>query len=216
MSYYQQGPSTGFWSTPSASQQPVASGIARDEIGQHQPIDEWLRESLGLQPDQPLSLWSLPDPPPDTRPVVAYKFLVALAIYGSPNGHLPLQDIYAAIENRFPYYRNIPEEIGRDGRRAGKKWHRSIRHNLSLEPIFMNENRLLHEAGKGGYWYLSNRNVYGLKRERKHGKAKRDSAQDYDFGTGEMSNQDDEDDEDFEVPVHRLSNVREDGGFTFP
>ncbi|KAG6817227.1 hypothetical protein H0H87_011284 [Tephrocybe sp. NHM501043] len=148
----------------------MSHGLPGEETGKviHRALDDWLRESAGIRLTDPVNLWSLPDPPtPTTRPNVTYKVLVSLAIYGSKYGRLSLQEIYNVIEERFPYYRNLPEEIGRDGKSGGKKWQRSVRHNLSLEAIFVNENRNINEPGKGGYWHVTNRHGYGQKRERK-------------------------------------------------
>ncbi|KAG6901018.1 hypothetical protein C0995_002224 [Termitomyces sp. Mi166 len=131
-------------------------------------MEDWLRENSGIPPSQPLNLWSLePQEDDGQRPRWTYKVLVALAIWGSPTGRLSLQEIYGQIENRFCYYRDLPDEAGHDGKKGGKKWQRSIRHNLSLESIFHHEGRDISEPGKGGYWSLTNRNGYGQKRPRK-------------------------------------------------
>lgn len=70
---------------------------------------EYLRIKLGLQPGDPINLWSLPDPEPGKRPNHSYPMLVRLAIYGSPNQRLTLKGIYEAIEERFEYYRARPK-----------------------------------------------------------------------------------------------------------
>ncbi|KAG5342370.1 hypothetical protein C0989_002843 [Termitomyces sp. Mn162] len=162
----------------------------------YQPIEDWLRENAGLIPRQPLNLWSLPDPAPGSRPNVTYKVLVSLAIWGSPNRRLSLQEIYSQIENRFPYYKNLPDETGRDGKGGGKKWQRSVRHNLSLESIFHNEGRDISEPGKGGYWSLTNRNGYGQKRERKRKSKSSYSSREFPHKQEEDDDFDDDDDED--------------------
>ncbi|KAG6810087.1 hypothetical protein H0H92_013361, partial [Tricholoma furcatifolium] len=158
--------------SPGSMPIPLTSGESSER---YQPIADWLRENANIPHNKPLDLYSLPDPPPGARPNVTYKILASLAIYGSPSGRLSLQEIYTAIEDRFPYYRNLPEEMGRDGKSGGKKWQRSVRHNLSLESIFMNDPRSITEPGKGGYWYISNLKGYGQKRERKR-KGKSSSA----------------------------------------
>ncbi|KAG6886980.1 hypothetical protein C0995_002593 [Termitomyces sp. Mi166 len=131
-------------------------------------MEHWLRDNSGIPPSQPLNLWSL-EPQEDNgqRPKWTYKVLVALAIWGSPTGRLSLQEIYSQIENRFHYYRDLPDEAGHDRKKGGKKWQRSIRHNLSLESIFHHEGRDITEPGKGGYWSLTNCNGFGQKRQRK-------------------------------------------------
>ncbi|KAG6888888.1 hypothetical protein C0995_005143 [Termitomyces sp. Mi166 len=85
-------------------------------------MEHWLRNNSGIPPSRPLNLWSL-EPVEDDgqRPRWTYKVLVSLAIQGSPTGHLSLQEIYCEIENRFQYYRDLPDEPGRDGKKAGKK-----------------------------------------------------------------------------------------------
>ena len=64
-----------------------------------------LREQLRLDPDAPVNLHSLPDPPQGQRPTHPLPLLTKLAIYGSPRNMLTLQEIYAAIEDRFEWYR---------------------------------------------------------------------------------------------------------------
>ncbi|KAG6861618.1 hypothetical protein C0995_014057 [Termitomyces sp. Mi166 len=151
------------------SDSPVSISLSwsSDESPRYQSMEQWLRENSCIPSPQPLNLSSLPDPKPGTRPIWTYKVLVSLAIWGSPTGRLSLQEIYSQIENRFEYYKDLPNEPGRDGKSGGKKWQRSVRHNLSLESIFHNEGRDISEPGKGGYWSLTNRNGYGQKRERK-------------------------------------------------
>ncbi|KAG6897013.1 hypothetical protein C0992_004657 [Termitomyces sp. T32_za158] len=125
----------------------ISLSLAGGESARYQSIEDWLRENAGLTARQPISLWSLPDPPAGSRPNVTYKVLVSLAIWGSPSRRLSLQEIYSEIENRFPYYKNLPDESGRDGKSGGKKWQRSVRHNLSLESVFHNEGRDISEPG---------------------------------------------------------------------
>jgi hypothetical protein len=54
----------------------------------------------------PLSLDSLPSYPPDQKPPFSYPVLIRLAIQGSPQKRLLLSQIYAAIEEKFPWYRD--------------------------------------------------------------------------------------------------------------
>lgn len=54
----------------------------------------------------PLSLDSLPSYPPDQKPPFSYPVLIRLAILGSPQRRLLLSQIYAAIEEKFPWYRD--------------------------------------------------------------------------------------------------------------
>ncbi|KAG6918427.1 hypothetical protein DXG01_014606 [Tephrocybe rancida] len=184
-----------------------------NESPHHQPIEDWLRENSGIRNGADISLWSLPNPPsPTQRPNVTYKVLVSLAIYGSPNRRLSLQEIYNEIERRFPYYKNLPEEIGRDGKSGGKKWQRSVRHNLSLESIFQNEGRLINEPGKGGYWHITNRNGYGQKRERKRKGKSSSSSTSSRESYGKTEDDDDMDDDDDDDDISEESQVGSSSG----
>lgn len=118
----------------------------------------------------PINLDSLRDGPPGTKPFYPYSTLIRYAIKGSPNGKLLLEDIYYAIESRFPYFRTAPNG-----------WKNSVRHNLSLNPCFEKVPRPLTDRGKGSYWTV-NDNVdprTGVHRVRKKkpkgGKASRNS-----------------------------------------
>ncbi|KAK0491226.1 hypothetical protein IW261DRAFT_1436471 [Armillaria novae-zelandiae] len=92
----------------------------------------------------PINLDSLRDGPPGTKPFYPYSTLIRYAIKGSPNQKLLLEDIYYAIESRFPYFRTAP---------AG--WKNSVRHNLSLNPCFEKLPRPLTDRGKGSYWVVN-------------------------------------------------------------
>lgn len=92
----------------------------------------------------PISLDSLRDGPPGTKPFYPYSTLIRYAIKGSPTGKLLLEDIYYAIESRFPYFRTAPSG-----------WKNSVRHNLSLNPCFEKVPRPLTDRGKGSYWTVN-------------------------------------------------------------
>jgi hypothetical protein len=62
--------------------------------------------SGGGQSTAPLSLDSLPSYPPDQKPPFSYPVLIRLAILGSPQKKLLLSQIYSAIEEKFPWYRD--------------------------------------------------------------------------------------------------------------
>ncbi|KAF7353030.1 Forkhead box protein J3 [Mycena venus] len=100
----------------------------------------------------PINLDSLRDGPPrqqaflpvlDSHPVRILSF-ASYAIKGSPNQKLLLEDIYYAIESRFPYFRTAPNG-----------WKNSVRHNLSLNPCFEKVPRPLTDRGKGSYWTVN-------------------------------------------------------------
>ncbi|KAH9938250.1 uncharacterized protein B0H18DRAFT_966245, partial [Fomitopsis serialis] len=92
----------------------------------------------------PLNLDSLRDGPPGSKPFYPYSTLIRYAIKGSPNQKLLLEDIYYAIESRFPYFRTAPPG-----------WKNSVRHNLSLNPCFEKVPRPLTDRGKGSYWTVN-------------------------------------------------------------
>ncbi|KAI0053028.1 hypothetical protein FA95DRAFT_1469602, partial [Auriscalpium vulgare] len=92
----------------------------------------------------PITLDSLRDGPAGSKPFYPYSTLIRYAIKGSPNQKLLLEDIYYAIESRFPYFRTAP---------AG--WKNSVRHNLSLNPCFEKVPRPLTDRGKGSYWTVN-------------------------------------------------------------
>ncbi|CCL99437.1 uncharacterized protein FIBRA_01455 [Fibroporia radiculosa] len=92
----------------------------------------------------PINLDSLRDGPPGSKPFYPYSTLIRYAIKGAPNQKLLLEDIYYAIESRFPYFRTAPPG-----------WKNSVRHNLSLNPCFEKVPRPLTDRGKGSYWTVN-------------------------------------------------------------
>ena len=64
------------------------------------------QELLGLDPNAPISLDSLRDPSPGQKPEYTLPVLVKIAILSSPREALSLQEIYAAIEKRFSWFKN--------------------------------------------------------------------------------------------------------------
>lgn len=118
----------------------------------------YLRETLHIPPYKEVNLWALPDPPEGEKPNQPYPILIKLAIYGSPNKQLTLQEIYAALEDRFHWFKV---------RRNEKAWKNSIRHNLSLNKVFKHVPRAITEPGKGSYWQLDCSSGEGYKRPRK-------------------------------------------------
>ncbi|KAJ7638569.1 hypothetical protein FB45DRAFT_903250 [Roridomyces roridus] len=134
----------------------------------------------------PINLDSLRDGPPGSKPFYPYSTLIRYAIKGSPNQKLLLEDIYYAIESRFPYFRTAPNG-----------WKNSVRHNLSLNPCFEKVPRPLTDRGKGSYWTV-NDNVdprTGVHRIRKKktkggkGRASEDDDNDYQPQDGSFEEQ---------------------------
>jgi Forkhead domain len=70
-----------------------------------QEIDACSRNGGG-QSTAPLSLDSLPSYPPDKKPPFSHPQLIRLVILGSPQKRLLLRQIYSAIEEKFPWYRD--------------------------------------------------------------------------------------------------------------
>ena len=71
---------------------------------------DFLSDRLNLPQDCPVDLQSVRDSlDPDGKPNQPLQLLVQLAIYGSPRKKLTLQEIYSALKERFPYFRNRPD-----------------------------------------------------------------------------------------------------------
>ncbi|CAE6408928.1 unnamed protein product [Rhizoctonia solani] len=81
---------------------------------------------------------------PGERPAYPFTTLIRYAIKGSANGRLLLEDIYNAIQTRYPYFETSPSG-----------WKNSVRHTLSLMTCFEKVPRLLTEPGKGSYWTVN-------------------------------------------------------------
>ncbi|KAF8165030.1 hypothetical protein B0H34DRAFT_687489 [Crassisporium funariophilum] len=126
---------------PQGMQTMMPDPSQQDMSGNYYPQESDLTGGL------PINLDSLRDGPPGSKPFYPYSTLIRYAIKGSPNQKLLLEDIYYAIESRFPYFRTAPNG-----------WKNSVRHNLSLNPCFEKVPRPLTDRGKGSYWTV-NENV---------------------------------------------------------
>ncbi|ORY05322.1 hypothetical protein K493DRAFT_204651, partial [Basidiobolus meristosporus CBS 931.73] len=86
----------------------------------------------------------LNDAKTDGKPPHSYAKLIVYAIMTSKNQALTLNEIYNWILDNFPYYKTV-----------GPGWKNSIRHNLSLNKIFVRVPRAINEPGKGSYWTVN-------------------------------------------------------------
>ncbi|TDL29578.1 hypothetical protein BD410DRAFT_833861 [Rickenella mellea] len=115
-------------------------------------------------PDCPDTLDCLPDT--DGRPQHTLPVILRCAILGSPKRRLTIRDIYAAMENKYPYYKT-----------AGATWKQSVRHHLSLNRLFEREPRPVTEPGFGSYWTVNLQAPPGTKRPRKRGRPNKEETQ---------------------------------------
>lgn len=77
------------------------------------------------------------------KPPYSYIALIVMAIQHSPAKRLTLSEIYAFLQQRFPFFRG-----------AYQGWKNSVRHNLSLNECFIKLPKGLGRPGKGHYWTI--------------------------------------------------------------
>ncbi|KAG8778367.1 hypothetical protein FRC15_010837, partial [Serendipita sp. 397] len=142
-------PVFSFSSTHSLRTNPTALNYSRPFYPPPSPamspaITQSPRAQAQNQPSSPLSLDSLPSYPADQKPPFSYPVLIRLAILGSPQKRLLLSQIYSAIEEKFPWYKES----------APKAWKASVRHCLSLNKEFVRMQRAVEDPGVGcgGWW----------------------------------------------------------------
>ncbi|KAG9314136.1 hypothetical protein JVU11DRAFT_4921 [Chiua virens] len=108
-------------------------------------------------PNCPDTLACLPDT--DGRPQHTLPVILRCAILGSAKKRLTIREIYAAMENKYTYFRN-----------AGPTWKQSVRHHLSLNRLFERQPRPATDPGFGSYWTVNLSAPPGTKRPRKRGR----------------------------------------------
>ncbi|KAG6837320.1 hypothetical protein H0H93_011415 [Arthromyces matolae] len=107
-----------------------------------------------LHANCPNSLSCLPDT--DGRPQHTLPVILRCAILGSPRQRLTIREIYAAMEDKYAYYKT-----------AGPTWKQSVRHHLSLNRLFERQPRPDTDPGFGSYWTVNLAAPPGTKRPRK-------------------------------------------------
>ncbi|KAI0274796.1 hypothetical protein BC834DRAFT_849614 [Gloeopeniophorella convolvens] len=113
-------------------------------------------------PGCPDTLCCLPDT--DGRPQHTLPVILRCAILGSNMKRLTIREIYAAMEEKYPYYKT-----------AGSTWKQSVRHHLSLNRLFERQPRPVTDPGFGSYWTVNLEAPPGTKRPRKRGRPQRDT-----------------------------------------
>ncbi|KAF8207033.1 hypothetical protein K438DRAFT_420495 [Mycena galopus ATCC 62051] len=132
--------------TPSSPAEAALLPIAFLGLHGFPDAGDHLRKTVGILPDVPISLWAVTDPPNGERPHLPLPMLIQLAIYGSEQKSLTLQEIYRAIATRFKYF-SIQDSMGIES------WRNSIRHALSLYSVFIKLPR--PPQGRGCRWVLN-------------------------------------------------------------
>ncbi|KAH9081936.1 hypothetical protein EDB83DRAFT_2335621 [Lactarius deliciosus] len=142
---------------------PSSPTSSASETSRTSRIAQGYREIQGhcAHPTCPDTLRCLPDT--DERPQHTLPVILRCAILGSTMKRLTIRDIYAAMEEKYPYYRT-----------AGPTWKQSVRHHLSLNRLFERQPRPVTDPGFGSYWTVNLEAPPGTKRPRKRGRPKRD------------------------------------------
>ncbi|CAF3411589.1 unnamed protein product [Rotaria sp. Silwood1] len=78
------------------------------------------------------------------KPPYSYIALIVMAINSTPTKKMTLSEIYAFLQQSFPFFRST--YMG---------WKNSVRHNLSLNECFIKLPKAMGRAGKGHYWTIA-------------------------------------------------------------
>ncbi|KAL7299331.1 hypothetical protein TKK_0007908 [Trichogramma kaykai] len=121
-------------------------GIVRPASSNVSGIVSNLSSGQGLEPLLSLSSHELTRKSSTRRqekPPYSYIALIVMAIQSSPGKRLTLSEIYAYLQQHFPFFRG-----------SYQGWKNSVRHNLSLNECFIKLPKGLGRPGKGHYWTI--------------------------------------------------------------
>ncbi|PVU99208.1 hypothetical protein BB560_005543, partial [Smittium megazygosporum] len=71
----------------------------------------------------------------------SYATIITFAILRHPEQRMSLNEIYNWVSDKYPYVKS-----------SGVGWKNSIRHNLSLNRVFVKMQKTEKKTGKGSYW----------------------------------------------------------------
>lgn len=145
---------TPAYSLPEPPSSPCS--VSSDTVDALEDVDHSARDHAP-HPNCPDTLNCLPDT--DGRPQHTLPVILRCAILGSPRKRLTIREIYAAMENKYSYYKT-----------AGSTWKQSVRHHLSLNRLFERQARPVTDPGFGSYWTVNLAAPPGTKRPRKRGR----------------------------------------------
>jgi len=145
----------------------------------HEETEDILRKSLKTHiPNHvTFNLDALSDENPITSKHMTVFDLIKFAIWGSKNKRLTLGQIYAVIEDRWPFLKysedkpwQVSSRLYTMYSRVAHPWlpmQRTVRHTLSLKAMFVQVPRPKTDPGNGAYWVIDIRNGLGDSRPRK-------------------------------------------------
>jgi len=89
------------------------------------------------------------------KPHIPFASLITMAILDSKSMHMTVSEIYDWMKHNFPYFATSA---------AGTGWKNSVRHNLSLNNLFVKQNRGDvgfddASSGKGSYWRVRSESI---------------------------------------------------------